>query len=146
MFLYQDFTVKQEKLIISEQQRRTKWFLYLNDVSAKNGAFCYSKRSHLPTKEKLEFLYKVSCMTSQNKELESHVDRGKLGAIRVAKNDPKREEEVIREMNFGPCDPLEFSNHTLIIADTSGFHKRGILNKKEKRVVLLNQIGYPKWH
>ena len=123
-----------------------KWFLYMNDVSAKNGAFCYSKRSHLPTKEKLEFLYKVSCMTSQNKELESHIDRGKLGAIRVAKNNPKREEELIRTMNFDPCDPLEFKSHSLIIADTSGFHKRGIVNKKEKRVVLLNQIGYPKWH
>ena len=123
-----------------------KWFLYLNDVSAKNGAFCYSKRSHLPTKEKLDFLYKVSCMTSQNKELESHLDKGKLGAIRVAKNNPNREEELLKEMKFSPCDPLEFKSHSLIIADTNGFHKRGILNKKEKRVVLLNQNGYPKWH
>ena len=121
-----------------------KWFLYKNDVSVKNGAFCYSKGSHLPTKEKLEFLYKISCMTEKNKDLKNHIDRGKLGAIRVSKKSKSKEISLINEMKFGPCNPLEYPENTLIIADTSGFHKRGELQKNQKRITLMNQFGYPK--
>ena len=121
-----------------------KWFLYTNNVSAKNGAFCYSKGSHVPTKEKLQFLYKISCMTHKNKEINQHLDKHALGAIRVAKNNKIMETKMIEQMKFEPCNPLEYDSYTLIIADTSGFHKRGVINKGEKRTVLLNQIGFPK--
>lgn len=136
---------RQNQLHMDRPHPTIKWFLYLNDVTKKNGAFCYSKGSHIPTLEKLRFLYKVSCMNNKNKLLDEHLDNESLGAIRVCKNNVKKELARLQEMKFEPFKSIEGKKYTLIIADTSGFHKRGILEADTKRHVLFNGIGYPKW-
>ena len=139
-------TDRQNQIHLDRAHPTIKWFLYMNDVTKKNGAFCYSKGSHVPTKEKLEFLYRVSCMSPKDPMFSSHADRDKLAAIRVAKNNNQKEDELIKEMKFEPCNPLEYNAKTLIIVDTSGFHKRGIIDKNQTRKSLLNQKGFPDWH
>lgn len=137
---------KQNQLHMDRPYPTIKWFLYLNDVTEKNGAFSYVPKSHIPTKEKLQFLYKISCMGKKSPELEQHLDGGHLGAIRVSKDNINMEKKYIQEMNFESLKSLEYNKMTLIIADTTGFHKRGILEKNSSRIIMLNEIGYPKLH
>ena len=78
--------------------------------------------------------------------VEQHLDGEQLGAIRVSKNNYLMEKKYIEEMNFEPLKSLEHNKMTLIIADTTGFHKRGILEKNTIRNIMYNGNGYPKLH
>jgi hypothetical protein len=86
-----------------------KFFLYLNDVTAKNGAFTCVPGSHLWTKEKR-----------------------KTDAADISYGN----REYTRDLpDLGEPVPVEGSAGTLIIFDTDLFHKTGTVEVGERRVI-----------
>jgi hypothetical protein len=90
-----------------------KAWLFLNDVDADNGPFCYFPGSHRLTLKRLRWEYRqsLSAKTSSN----FYTSRG---SFRLAKADQSA-------LELAPIKSFAVPANTLIIANTYGFHCRG---------------------
>jgi len=93
-----------------------KAWLYLDDVSAKNGPFVYIPGSHRLTWERVKWEYRESIRASLEKKSEG--SRYWDGSFRVSDEDRRR---------MGLAEPRVFDvpSNTLVLANVRGFHCRG---------------------
>ncbi|MBL6454448.1 phytanoyl-CoA dioxygenase family protein [Belnapia sp. T6] len=91
-----------------------KSWLTLTDVPGDAAAFTYVPGSHRPTRRHLAWERRVSIAAA------GHADRltGE-GSLRI-------EEAMLPRLGYSPPRKLAVRANTLVIADTSGFHRRGI--------------------
>lgn len=107
----------------------SKAFLYLHNIEKNNSPFCYLKKSH--ANKNLKMLHETNnsqyiLNTTKNKNLHSDDIWNKL------KNSTYKEEI------FNQSEKLEcsFPKSTLIVCDTSGFHKKGFSDGTKERFMI----------
>jgi hypothetical protein len=91
-----------------------KSWLLLTPVNQAEAGFTYIPGSHLPTRRHLAWERRVSRT--------AHEARDRLtgeGSLRIT-------EPELARLGYAPPRKLEAAPNTLIIADTSGFHRRGL--------------------
>jgi hypothetical protein len=91
-----------------------KAWLFLTDVSAEDGPFVYVPGSHRPTRRRLAWERRASITAARDDDFQS--SRGSLRITAAA----------VRRLGFG--EPVVFAvpENTLVVADTIGFHARGV--------------------
>jgi len=89
-----------------------KAFLYINDVTQENGPFCYVKKSHRFNLRRLFFEYRQSLKS-----------KDKIGELTTREYQWMQNEQSY----FVACAPA----NTLVIANTSGIHKRGFVGVQQ---------------
>ncbi len=89
------------------------WF-FLTDVGEDQGPLIYVPGSHRPTRRRLAWERRMSLSAAQSADFQSS-----RGSLRVAAG-------ALRRLGF--CEPRVFAvpANTLVVADTMGFHARGI--------------------
>ena len=97
------------------------WY-FLNDVTLKDGPFCYVPGSHRLTPERLAWEKRQSLAIHHNDNSLS-----KRGSLRIQSTD-------LEAMSLPPVKSLEVPANTLIVADTFGFHARGLAARPGARV------------
>ena len=102
-----------------------KAFFYLNPVSAGNGAFVYVRRSHRLSLERLTYEYEAGVRVAQAKK-DGRWSKYPYGHLRRPDADYINRLGLREESITGP-------ENTLVIADTSGFHRRGEFTNNEPR-------------
>jgi hypothetical protein len=91
-----------------------KSWLFLTDVTGDAAAFTYVPGSHLPTRRHLAWERRVSVTAArQGDRLTGE------GSLRI-------DEAMLARLGYPPPHKLAVAANTLVIADTSGFHRRGI--------------------
>jgi hypothetical protein len=121
--------------------RTIKIFYTVSDHTAENGAFWYSPGSHKMDAERIKFEKDFSYRAALERS-------GRKGTI-----DPEMLENgrsVIHPelKNRFPPEQICAKKNTLIIADVSGFHKRGLLSKgcsRETIRIIFHYIHAPLW-
>ncbi|MEO5670329.1 MAG: phytanoyl-CoA dioxygenase family protein [Ramlibacter sp.] len=89
-----------------------KAWLFLHDVEAQDGPLAYIPASHTPTPERLEWEREQSMAAT------GHANRlHAKGSFRVAPDELQR-------MGYGAPYVAAVKGNTLVVADTSGFHRR----------------------
>ena len=107
-------------------------WVYAHDVTISDGPLHYVKGSHKMTPQKLRWLHKASIglasATAQGHfgDLISPVDGLALSAGSEGIGAEHRTAEVLRSLGLPPPTPMVGRRFTLVVADTSGFHCRGI--------------------
>ena len=127
-----------------------KWWFYLEDVNTDNGCFNYYKTSNIPSQNKLNYLkYKTNEVISNLKnEYTDNKDRtinswemlNANGSYRCSCNTEFENEVSKYNYNKELIKKCIGPKNTLLIADTSGFHKRGHIKEGNNRKVIFN--GY----
>jgi len=99
-----------------------KSWLLLTDVAPGEAAFTYVPGSHRPTRRHLAWERRLSITAAQ------HTDRltGE-GSLRI-------EPEMLERLGYPPPRKLAVAANTLVIADTSGFHRRGVAEGEACRI------------
>jgi Phytanoyl-CoA dioxygenase (PhyH) len=99
-----------------------KSWLFLTDVAPGEAGFTYVPGSHIPTKRHLAWERRVSITAAQ------HDDRltGE-GSLRI-------EEATLARLGYPAPRKLSVAANTLVIADTSGFHRRGVAEGQACRI------------
>jgi hypothetical protein len=101
-----------------------KAWLFLNDVEEENAAFTYVPGSHRATRRRLAWERRMSLTAA------AAGDRLTAeGSFRIAP-------DQIRRLGYPEPRRLPAKANTLIVADTSGFHARGIPEVPSTRVAL----------
>ncbi|HEY1259571.1 MAG TPA: phytanoyl-CoA dioxygenase family protein [Stellaceae bacterium] len=91
-----------------------KAWLFLTDVAADQGPFVYVPGSHRMTRRRLAWERRASLTAARNPDPESA--RGSLRITPLA----------LRRLGFGAPRVFAVPQNTLIVADTLGFHARGV--------------------
>ncbi|SDB16552.1 phytanoyl-CoA dioxygenase family protein [Belnapia rosea] len=101
-----------------------KSWLFLTDVPGDAAGFTYVPGSHRPTRRHLAWERRVSITAAQ------HADRltGE-GSLRI-------EEARLARLGYAPPRKLAVAANTLVIADTAGFHRRGISEGAACRIAI----------
>jgi Phytanoyl-CoA dioxygenase (PhyH) len=97
------------------------WF-FLNDVAEDEGPFVYVPGSHWPTPRRLAWERNASVAAWQDADFQSS-----RGSLRITP-------ETVRRLGFGKPEVLAVPQNTLIVADTFGFHARGISVRSSVRL------------
>ena len=92
----------------------TKAWLFLTDVRENEGAFTYVPGSHKLTPEKLEWQHRMSLQAKASKDKET-----REGSFRI-------EGSELEALGLPQPVQLAVPANTLVVADTSGFHARGL--------------------
>lgn len=101
-----------------------KAWLFLTDVEADAGAFCYVPGSHRLSPERLAWERELSL------EAARHADRYTArGSFRVAR-------EALPALGLPPPRAFDVPANTLVVADTFGFHARGPAVRPSVRIEL----------
>ncbi|SFT90088.1 Ectoine hydroxylase-related dioxygenase, phytanoyl-CoA dioxygenase (PhyH) family [Pseudovibrio denitrificans] len=106
----------------------SKCWLFLKDVEAEDGPFHYVPGSHRYTPERREWEF------DQSLDAVHHSDgMHAAGSFRAS-------EKTIRKLGYG--EPVSFAvpANTLVIADTHGFHRRGIATRPGVRLGLFGDL------
>lgn len=91
-----------------------KAWLFLTDVSAEQGPFVYVPGSHRMTRRRLAWERRASLSAAQNPDPElAH------GSLRITA-------AAVRRLGFDEPRVFAVPQNTLIVADTLGFHARGV--------------------
>jgi hypothetical protein len=106
-----------------------KVFLYQHDVKIENGPFCYVPKSHKNTESKLKFLFQVSKDRSRRILKENLVREDDPivwnDSFRLTKDTiHENVNDKLKNLGLGEEYIIEVGANTLIVADTSGFHRR----------------------
>lgn len=101
-----------------------KSWLFLDDVAEGEAGFTYVPGSHMPTRRHLAWERAASIGAAQAPDRST-----REGSIRI-------EPEQIARLGY-PA-PVQFAvrANTLIVADTSGFHRRGITEARTRRIAI----------
>jgi hypothetical protein len=101
-----------------------KSWLFLTDVPGDAAGFTYVPGSHRPTRRHLAWERRLSVTAAR------HADRltGE-GSLRI-------EEARLARLGYPPPRKLAVQANTLVIADTSGFHRRGISEAAACRIAI----------
>jgi Phytanoyl-CoA dioxygenase (PhyH) len=91
-----------------------KAWLFLTEVDAEGGPFIYVPGSHRPTRRRLAWERRASMSAAQSPDFQSS-----RGSLRISA-------EAVRRLGFGEPRTFAVPENTLVVADTMGFHARGI--------------------
>lgn len=97
------------------------WF-FLTDVTEDDGPFVYVAGSHRPSKRRLVWERRMSMKA--RREADFLTSRGS----------PRIAREELRSLRLGEPSVLAVPANTLVVADTSGFHARGLSSHPSTRI------------
>lgn len=97
------------------------WF-FLTDVSEEDGPFIYVPGSHRPTRRRMAWERRTSMSAARNPDFQSA-----RGSLRIT-------QEAVRRLGFGEPKAFAVPQNTLVVADTVGFHARGLSARPSVRV------------
>ena len=97
------------------------WF-FLTDVAEEEGPFVYVPGSHRPTARRLAWERSASVNAAQCSDFQSS-----RGSLRIAP-------ETLRRLGFGEPKVFAVPQNTLVVADTVGFHARGLSTRSSVRL------------
>jgi hypothetical protein len=113
------------------------WF-YLSAVDESNGAFVFVRRSHKLSLERLKYEYHASVRVAESKK-DGRWKTTPYGHIRQIDREYLDRMGVREEAICGPAN-------TLVIANTSGFHRRGeLLGEAPRETIHLNFRMLESW-
>ena len=108
-----------------------KAWLFIDDVTLENGPFNYIARSQQLTWKRLKWEYKESINASKNRHNRTE-SRYWDGAFRITVEDRAL-------LKLATPSKLTVSANTLVIANTHGFHCRGLATKPSSRLAIWMQ-------
>ena len=97
------------------------WF-FLTDIGAAEGPFIYVPGSHRPTRRRLAWERRASLTARRSADFQS------------ARGSPRIAVEDLPRLGLGEPKVFAVPENTLIVADTMGFHARGISARPATRV------------
>jgi hypothetical protein len=112
----------QEAIHADSYHSSLKSWLFLNPVTADAGPFCFVRGSHRFTPERLAWEYQRSLADPKA------IDR------LSARGSPRIDDAGLAAMGLSPAEGLTVAGNTLVVADTVGFHARGVSEKPGERV------------
>jgi hypothetical protein len=89
------------------------WF-FLTDVAEEDGPFIYVPGSHRPTRRRLSWERRASVTAARSSDFQSA-----RGSLRIT-------QQAVRRLGFGEPKVFAVPQNTLVVADTVGFHARGL--------------------
>ena len=112
----------QTKLHADAFHSSVKAWLFLTDVAEEDGPFIYVPGSHRPTRRRLAWERRVSVTAAESSDFQTA-----RGSLRITPQEVRR---------LGFTEPQKFAvpQNTLVVADTLGFHARGISAAPSVRV------------
>lgn len=99
-----------------------KAWLFLTDVDEDQGPFIYVPGSHRPTQRRLAWERRASVSAARSTDFQSA-----RGSLRIPA-------ATVRRLGFGKPRVFAVPENTLVVADTMGFHARGISARPSVRV------------
>jgi len=99
-----------------------KAWLFLTDVAKEDGPFIYVPGSHRPTRRRLSWERRASITAARSSDFQSA-----RGSLRIT-------QETARRLGFGEPKAFAVPQNTLVVADTVGFHARGLSTRPSVRV------------
>src|SRR5215471_522391 len=97
------------------------WF-FLTDVSEEDGPFIYVPGSHRPTRRRMAWERRTSMSAAQSEDFQAA-----RGSLRISP-------EAVRRLGLGEPKVFAVPQNTLVVADTVGFHARGLSARPSVRV------------
>jgi hypothetical protein len=97
------------------------WF-FLTDVKEEDGPFIYVPGSHRPTEIRLAWEREASVAAAQSSDFQSS-----RGSLRISR-------ETLQRLGFREPKVFAVPKNTLVVADTVGFHARGLSARPSIRV------------
>ncbi|WP_431270547.1 hypothetical protein [Dankookia sp. P2] len=101
-----------------------KSWLFLDDVTAGEAGFTYVPGSHHPTRRHLAWERRMSITAARSPDAMT-----REGSLRV-------EEAVLARLGYPTPRKLAVAANTLVIADTSGLHRRGLAEGAACRIAI----------
>jgi Phytanoyl-CoA dioxygenase (PhyH) len=99
-----------------------KAWLFLTNVAEDQGPLIYVPGSHRPTQRRLSWERRASVTAARSSDFQSA-----RGSLRIPL-------ETVRRLGFGEPRVFAVPENTLVVADTVGFHARGISARPSVRV------------
>ena len=99
-----------------------KAWLFLTDVAEDDGPFIYVPGSHRPTRRRLAWERRASMTAARGRDFQSA-----RGSLRITP-------EELRRLGFGEPKAFAVPQNTLVVADTVGFHARGLSTRPSARL------------
>ena len=93
----------------------------MTDVAEEDGPFIYVPGSHRPTRRRLAWERKASMTAAYSGDFQSS-----RGSLRITP-------ETVRRLSFGEPKAFAVPQNTLVVADTVGFHARGLSTRPSVR-------------
>ena len=97
------------------------WY-FLTDVAEEEGPFIYVPGSHRPTRRRLSWERRASMTAANSADFQSS-----RGSLRITP-------DTVRRLGFGEPRTFAVPQNTLVVADTVGFHARGLSARPSVRV------------
>jgi hypothetical protein len=97
------------------------WF-FLTEVAEEDGPFIYVPGSHRPTRRRLSWERRASMTAARSADFQSS-----RGSLRIT-------QETVRRLGFGEPKAFAVPQNTLVVADTVGFHARGVSTRPSVRL------------
>jgi hypothetical protein len=97
------------------------WF-FLTDLAEEDGPFIYVPGSHRPTRRRLAWERNASITAARSADFQSA-----RGSLRITG-------EAVRRLGFGEPKVFAVPQNTLVVADTVGFHARGLAARPSVRL------------